>query len=242
MSGDTYLTRVCLRRDVPAAALREVLLPQGAGQRSASAHRLIWTLFADSSDRARDFLWHEGRSGEFYLLSERIPADQHGLFSVEAPRVFAPSLAPGDRLSFLLRVNATVARSSGPNQRGKPCDIVMDALKDVPVGSRAESRKELLVGVATRWLSAREAKSGFALAGESNEADGDPMHAGPVRVRGYHVERIDRGRGAHDLSIGVLDLEGQVEVRDPGALIAAIKRGFGRGKAFGCGLMLIKRM
>src|SRR5665213_1102714 len=110
MTELSYLSRISLRNDVPAAALRELLLPIGEDQRVASAHRLIWTLFADSPDRARDFLWREGRPGEFYVLSERKPDDRHGLFRVEPPQVFAPSLATGDRLSFVLRVNATISR------------------------------------------------------------------------------------------------------------------------------------
>lgn len=241
MSEHTYLTRVCLRRDVPAAALREVLLPQGDGPRTASAHRLIWTLFADSPERTRDFLWREGRPGEFYVLSTRAPSDSHGLFDLDQPRVFAPSLKIGDRLTFVLRVNATVARSSGPNQRGKPCDIVMDAIKEIRDESRAESRKRVMVQVATRWLETRSAKNGFVLTADSTEDNSDPMHVGPVQVHGYRVVRIHRGRGVQDLSVGVLDLEGEISVRDPDAFVSAIKQGFGRAKAFGCGLMLIKR-
>lgn len=241
MSEHGYLTRVCLRRDVPAAALREVLLPQGDGPRTASAHRLIWTLFADSPERARDFLWREGRPGEFYVLSKRVPVDCHSLFDVDQPQAFAPSLKAGNRLSFVLRVNATVARSSGPSQRGKPCDIVMDAIKESRGESRAEARKLVLVQVAVKWLDARSTKNGFVLTVDSIGEKSDPMHVGPVQVRGYHVMRINRGRGVQDLSVGVLDLEGEVEVRDPNALVSAIKHGFGRAKAFGCGLMLIKR-
>ncbi|WP_243641924.1 type I-E CRISPR-associated protein Cas6/Cse3/CasE [Rhodovulum steppense] len=40
---------------------------------------------------------------------------------------------------------------------------------------------------------------------------------------------------------GILDLEGRIEVTDPEALLARLARGFGRAKAFGCGLMLIRR-
>lgn len=242
MSEQTYLSRVSLRSDVPAAALRAVLLPVGEDQRVATAHRLIWTLFADSTDRARDFLWREGRQGEFYVLSKRKPDDRHGLFYVDPPQVFAPSLHAGDRLSFVLRINATVSRSAGSGSRGKPCDIVMDAIRSTPPGDRADARKRLLNQVAARWMSNRGAKCGFALREEANAKNIDPMHIGPIQVLGYHAMRMDRGRGKQKLSVGVLDLQGDLEVRDPPLFVKSVNDGFGRAKAFGCGLMLIKRV
>jgi len=241
VTAQTYLSRVSLRSDVPAAALRELLLPIGEDQRVASAHRLIWTLFADSPDRARDFLWREGRPGEFYVLSERKPDDRHDLFRVDPPQVFAPSLRVGDRLGFVLRVNATVSRSSGPGRRGKPCDIVMDAIRSTPQGGRTEARKGLLNQVAIKWMSERGAKCGFALPEQANDENADPMHLGPLQVLGYRTMRMDRRNGKQKLSVGVLDLQGELEVRDPTLFLTSVKDGFGRAKAFGCGLMLIKR-
>jgi CRISPR system Cascade subunit CasE len=39
----------------------------------------------------------------------------------------------------------------------------------------------------------------------------------------------------------VLDFEGVLEVTDPVRFLAALANGFGRARAFGCGLMLIRR-
>jgi CRISPR system Cascade subunit CasE len=201
---------------------------------------LIWTLFGDAPDRKRDFLWREGRPGEFYILSARKPIDAHALFECDEPRDFAPALETGQRLSFVLRVNATVARSSGPGQRGKKCDIVMDSIRSTAPGHRATARKERLVPVASRWLAAQGAKSGFTV--PSINADDDAAaRCGSVQVNGYHVTDIQRERRSAPLSIGILDLEGVLEVREPDTFVSAIVGGFGRAKAFGCGLMLIKR-
>lgn len=241
MSVQTYLTRVSLLRDVPASALRAVLLPMGEDQRVASAHRLIWTLFADQPDRARDFLWRESRPGEFYVLSTRKPVDKHGLFNIDAPREFAPRLNAGDRIDFALRANATVARSGGPGMRGKPCDIVMDALHGLPAEDRADSRKRVLTEVAQKWVAARGAKCGFVIDDRPQEDDTNEFRAGPVQVLGYHAMRIDRGRGRAQLSFGVLDLQGTLEITDSETFLQSVGQGFGRAKAFGCGLMLIKR-
>ncbi|MBL4919255.1 type I-E CRISPR-associated protein Cas6/Cse3/CasE [Szabonella alba] len=40
---------------------------------------------------------------------------------------------------------------------------------------------------------------------------------------------------------GVLDLEGRIEITDPVAFLPKLLQGFGRAKAFGCGLMVITR-
>ena len=245
-----YLSRVRLRRDVPAAALRAVLAPDGAAERAATTHRLVWTLFADSPERERDFLWREADPGSFYCLSSRPPEDRHGLFEVETPKPFAPVLGPGDRLGFALRVNATVSRGGRPKTdgqagvRGKPCDIVMDALHRASDVSRPEARQRLLVPVAHDWLARQGEKHGFCLPPlppPRTEDDPDDVDDGPFHVKGYRVLTIDRGRKVRPLRAGVLDLEGVLEVGDPAAFVEALRHGFGRAKAFGCGLMLVRR-
>lgn len=245
-----YLSRVRLRRDVPAAALRAVLAPDGAAERAATTHRLVWTLFADAPERERDFLWREADPGSFYCLSSRPPEDRHGLFEVDEPKQFTPALSAGDRLGFSLRVNATVARGGRPKTaeqsgvRGKPCDIVMDAISRTENGTRAEARQRLLVPVAHEWLTRQGAKHGFSLPDlppPRTAADADDVDDGPFHVRSYRVLNIDRGRGARPLRAGVLDLEGVLEVQDTESFVEAVKQGFGRSKAFGCGLMLVRR-
>ncbi len=247
--SEWFLSRAWLRRDAPIAALRELLVPDEHGQRIAAAHRLVWTLFADDPDRRRDFLWREGEPGSFYILSARRPEDRHGLFRLDPPKAFAPALAPGDRLAFALRANATVARhaadrtNAGGRTRGGRCDVVMDALKPIPKEERAGKRASVLTPVAAEWLARQGAAHGF---------EPDPAHSddawmdddappGGTRATGYRVLQVDRGPGRKPMRAGVLDIEGTLTVRDPERFVAAVRHGFGRAKAFGCGLMLIRR-
>jgi CRISPR system Cascade subunit CasE len=244
-----YLSRARLRHDAPGDAVSEAVSRLG-GTRAATAHRLIWALFGDNPDRPRDFLWREAEPGVFYLLSARVPEDRSGLFRLDEAKLFAPSLAPGDRLQFVLRANATIARKpegAGSGARGKRCDVVMDAIHALPRGSRAGPRGEVLADVATRWLVGQGEKSGFEVA----ERDPDPdRKAGEIdqerrealRVTGYRVLRIGRSRGRAAVQLGILDLEGTLVVREPVRFVAALAHGFGRGKAFGCGLMLVRRV
>jgi CRISPR system Cascade subunit CasE len=233
------LSRARLRRDVPAAALWRELVPDDDDRRMHTSHRLVWTLFGDAPDRARDFLWREADPGTFYFLSSRAPEDRHNLFELDPPKEFAPGLRSGDVLRFSLRANATVARkpegASPVRTRGKPSDVVMDALYRLPKGAtRAERRRDIVGEAGHAWLSARGEKSGFRLvdAGESTETASSC-------VVGYRVTRLDHRNDK--MRIGVLEYEGVLMVEDPPRLIEAIGQGFGRAKAFGCGLMLIRR-
>lgn len=251
MTAPLYLARARLRRDAPVAALRGLLAPHGESARVAAGHRLVWTLFADAPERERDFLWREAEPGLFYLLSRRVPTDDHGLFELDAPKIFAPSLARGDRLAFSLRANATTARVSegkaraNGRVRGKPCDVVMNALQELHGAVRADERSRAITQAGLAWLAAQGARNGFALPSPASgsrahrEADGEREQGVAVRVLAYRTWRVDHA--GPTARLGVLDFEGELQVSEPELFLAALARGFGRAKAFGCGLMLVRR-
>lgn len=240
-----YLTRVRLRRDADVAALAPVLLPMEPDARIGVAHRLMWTLFADHPDRRRDFLWREeGRgdpllgSGSFLILSRRPPENRRDLFIMEPPKAFEPVLRPGDRLAFALRANPVVSRwenADGVRKRRRH-DVVMDRLQGDDA-SRGGRRFDATLEGGRSWLTRQGERAGFRLP--------DPE---AVRIDGYGQIRLPRGPGrrrrvsANDIRLSVLDLDGILEVREPDAFLSAVAGGFGKAKAFGCGLMLIRRV
>jgi len=253
-----WLTRLRLKRDAPAAALARVLDPDDPSERCQTAHRLLWTLFADHPDRRRDFLWREerpgrgasGRSG-FFVLSEREPVDSHGLFEMDPPKSWAPVLEAGDRLAFSLRANPVVTRR---DEEGKPRrhDIVMDRLKDVPRGARAEARQQALIEAGRAWLEAQGATHGFAIEVEEangkeeeddeDAADREEAQRPLLRIDGYEQLRIRRGaKDRQPARLSVLEFDGILRVDEPERFLAALRQGFGKAKAWGCGLMLIRR-
>ena len=223
-----FLSRVALRRDGSAAALARLLVPQGGvAPRSAAGHHLLWSLFADSPERKRDFLWREEGPGRFITLSAREPVDAHELLSLES-KPFEPMLRAGDRLRFALRANPVVALPGARGERGKRVDVVMRALYGVARGEQRLAARETIIPEAGRsWLAKQGERYGFALEGE-------------VGVDGYETIRLPRS-GADPIRYGVLDFEGVLSVRDPAAFLTQLAEGFGRARAFGCGLMLIRR-
>jgi CRISPR system Cascade subunit CasE len=216
-----------LRADPSVATLAPILFDTAGRHRSEASRRLVWTLFADREDRTRDFLWREDDARRFYVLSNRPPEDRHQLFTVET-KAFDPALLPGDRLVFSLRANATVGRPRGDKRAGKRDDVVMAVLNTIPKHERAERRKEIIRGEGLAWLRRQGAAAGF------------DFDDGGVAVDGYEPLTIRDG-AKNALRLSVIEFDGILTVREPEIFLTKLARGFGRGKAFGLGLMLLRR-
>ena len=225
-----YLSRARLRSDASVSALTPLLLgTTGRGGASQQpGHHLVWSLFADGFQRQRDFLWREMGRGVFYILSARWPEDRHGLFEIEEPERFTPSLAAGDRLRFALRANPLIRRRHADRRRSVKHDVVMDALRNL-VGDRAGMRIRAVHEQGLAWLERQGEKSGFEIVSDC------------VRIDGYEQHRVTRKGSARAMEFSTIDFEGLLVVRDPAALLTAIPHSFGASKAYGCGLMLIRR-
>ena len=229
-----YLSRLTLNREAPAAALLPLLNPQEPGPAADAHHRLIWSVFADSADRKRDFLWRHDGQGRFYTLSSQ-PPQSSGLFQPPETKVFSPVLRAGDRLQFTLRANATkdraaISRMEKAARRGmsRRVDVVMDLLRTAPKGEkRAVIRDRTAQAAAEAWMTRQGTAKGF-----------EPQMA---LVEGYSTIELGRGR-RQGATFGILDLAGIIAVTDPDVFLAALASGFGRAKAWGCGLMLIRRV
>ena len=244
MSAHLYFSRLTLRRDaLDIAPLIEVLQPSKSSDRLAVDHRLIWTVIPPDVrtevEQSRTdgtlksaFLWRAARQrGRYYLLGPK-PLQDSPFFTIET-KPFEPALSPGDRLAFDLLLNATVDRKVGVDGRGKAirqrCDVAMDLLKAEAKVDRAEARMSLAKEAACNWLTTRAEECGFHL-------DLDKL-----TLEGYRAERFAR-RGGKFGTLGVFDLKGALTITEPNSFLTRLRQGFGRGKAFGCGLMLIKRI
>lgn len=228
-----YLSRV--RVDLNGLSRGALFEIMGGG--AYAAHQLLWRLFPDHQG-VRPFLFRqemeEPEGGGvprglplFYVLSDREPVAIPGLLEAQC-KPFSPALDVGDRLAFRLRANPTVAKSVA-GKRGQRADVLMAAKYHFEVGEARTSQActEAMDEAARRWLSERAESWGFRL----------PV--GPeVGTYRQHALPKDKGRPIRFSSV---DYEGLLEVTDPGRLIETLARGIGRAKAFGCGLMLIRR-
>jgi CRISPR system Cascade subunit CasE len=96
------------------------------------------------------------------------------------------------------------------------------------------TRAEIAQEAGTRWLLARQQALGLSI---------EPA---AILVEGCKVERFVK-RATRDtrsgvVSLGIMDLQGTAEVKDPQLLLQALFQGVGPAKGFGCGLLLIRRV
>ena len=227
-----FLSRVRLKRNASVRALAPLLLGETGrgGVTRQPAHHLVWSLFADVPDRQRDFLWRELDTGLYLILSARQPQDRHDLFEIAEPKPFTPALESGDRLRFSLRANPIIRRRDRTRRRSIKHDVVMDALRSRPEGDRADYRRAAMQEQGFAWLERQGARTGFTI------------RSAEVGVDGYDQHRISRKGSAPSMSYSTLDFAGTLTVADPASFLPAIERGFGAAKAYGCGLMLIRRV
>lgn len=222
------ITKVRLSRAAGVqGSLAKVLL---AGASSDRGHGLVWSLFSREEDRQRPFLWREIEPGAYIIVAARAPEDPHKLWMIDPPKTYDPHLAVGDRLGFVLRANPTVAyRQDGA--RGKRADVIMHA-KSKLAGDARRLAPDQVQAIALDWLEARGPAMGA-------EFDRDRCEA-----TGYTQVRLPPSAssgGKKPIEFSEIDFAGVLTVADPEKLRAALFTGIGRARAYGCGLMLIRR-
>lgn len=194
-------------------------------------HQLLWGMFDDDPDVERDFVFRQELSDgwpSYYLVSARKPRDKAG-WKTEV-KEYAPRLRNGDVLAFKLRCNPTVTRLVGGKK--KRCDVVIDEKKRIHYQQMPKcerpSMQHLVQRAGARWLLARNGKYGFTIT------------EGFFRVEGYrqHVAYRRKKR----ITYSTIDFDGLLTVSDKEKFLKALFSGIGPAKAFGCGMLLVRKV
>lgn len=218
-SAAFHFTRARLQRDGKTGAIASLL---AKSSHDDAGHALIWTLFPPDT-QTRPFLYREIESGSYFILSTRPPSDETGLWVLET-KPYAPELDPGDRLGFSLVANATISRPSpgetgdAPHARGQRVGLL----------TRARERGEPADDTAYAWLATRLARAGAQLDTDACTVDFDP-------------KRVIRTSEGSKIIFNPARFEGLLTVEAPERFLTALCAGFGRSRAYGLGLMLIRR-
>jgi CRISPR system Cascade subunit CasE len=125
----------------------------------------------------------------------------------------------------------------------------MDLKRRHKVDAKVASESQTIQEAGLTWLSSQAQRAGFQLTTTEVETIGsdgllEPAERPAVRIDGYQQHRLRRpGVRASDSDIrfSSLDFEGQLAVSDPELFLSSVRAGFGPQKAFGCGLMLLRR-
>ena len=223
-------------------------------------HQWLWErFFLAPRGTPRDFLFRRIDSGvaaRFYAVSERPPRTDVPGWEVK-PIHYAPKVSIGERLRFDLRANPVITRSGEvrPNaddsvkQRDKGTegraarhkivrhDVVMDAKKRL-LAERGIARWSdwndpdkpalyaLVHEACGRWLVAAGGNRGFSVDEATLSVDAYTQHRGKDQT----------------LRFSSVDFSGELTVLDPTRFVTALTQGIGHAKAFGCGLLLVRRM
>lgn len=225
-----YFSRLTFNPLVSPQQLAQTLL-----QDTYREHQVLWQLFDTDPDAARDFLYRQvieqGRI-KYYVLSERMPVDRSGMWVVDTPKPYDPKLVEGQRLFFTLRANpvVTVAAAEGKKLRH---DVVMNAKKRMSFDALSPVDRpplqQLVQDSCVPWLQARAESNGFSIEPEF------------VTVDGYQQHESFAKQQKRPVRYSTVDFQGILTVTDPEQFRTALFSGIGKAKAFGCGLMLIRR-
>ena len=210
-----YLSRITLHTGQLSPAQLLHLVDRG----EYVMHQWLWDLFPGGKER--QFLYRrEELQGafRFFVLSQERPAESE-TFTIEC-RPFVSELRTGQSLCFNLRANPTICKA------GKRHDLLMEAKRQVK--GQAEGRDIWLhqQQAALDWLAAQGERSGFTLLDTSVDA--------------YRQQQLRRENTRQLIQFSSVDYTGMLTVTDPGLFVQRLSQGYGKSRAFGCGLMLIK--
>ena len=200
-------------------------------------HQWLWRLFPAPGGTPRDFLYRRRDAGDmpqFYVVSKRPVQQQSTAWNIRT-RNYAPKLEAGARLRFDLRANPVVTH--GHDGKSRRHDVVMQEktrlLRERGLASWQDWQSEdkpllfaLVRETCGAWLKSRAERLGFEVDEESLAIDSYEQHS----------EKNDR------LRFSTVDFSGELTVADPAAFDVALRDGIGHAKAFGCGLLLVRRL
>ena len=216
-----YFSRIELRDSSEARAFVARFGLEGYG-----LHQALWRLFAAEAGTPRDFLYRiidQADRPAFYVVSARSPVMDLPIWRIQT-RDYAPCLQTGDRLGFSLRANPTVKRAPALGARSVRHDVVMDARKR---GDRLDPLLGSYHQPGLAWLTPRAEAAGFQVE--------------QTRIDGYRRHQLYK-RGGAPMVFSTLDFEGVLTVTDPEIFSHSLLTGLGPAKAFGCGLLLVRRV
>ena len=226
-----YFSRITLNPNASIQALALTLCSN-----TYKEHQTLWQLFELDPDAKRDFLYRqviEDSRIKYYVLSDRKPTKSSDIWLIDVPKNYNPQVSTGQSLFFMLRTNPTITVKT---EEGKSLrhDIVMHykiktKYKSLPQNERPPMQK-IIRESSLQWLSSKAEKNGFSFNSEAVIADG-------------YVQHRNHNKGHKALiRYSTIDFQGVLTVTEPELFYKALYFGIGKSKAFGCGLMLIRKI
>ena len=187
-------------------------------------------LFNNNPNAKRDFIYRyepQYNTPAYYIISKQEPVDKNGLWQIQTKN-YAPILQSQQKFAFILRVNPI------KSVKGRRHDIVMHEKYRIDYKNLAEdkrpSMRELIEKTGFEWLSKRAEQNGFSINQEN------------IQIDAYHPHVTGHKRGKKAIRYNTMDFSGHLIVTDPEKFKEILMQGIGKSRAFGCGLLLIRRI
>ncbi len=226
-----YFSRIALKPGADRIKLVDLYCQNNQStQNTYKEHQILWKLFDSDPNAKRDFIYRyepQHKTPTYFIVSQREPIDNHHIWKIET-KDYAPLLSTGQRFAFLLRVNPVMTRN------GKRHDVVMAEkqrinYKDMDRRTRPRSQ-EIVEKKGLEWLQSRTESAGFSVDDTA------------IRIEGYQPHVSGKKRGKQAIRYSTMDYRGILTVTDTQAFEKTLMQGIGKAKAFGCGLMLIRKV
>ncbi len=224
-------------------------------------HQWLWKFFPDRDGQSRDFIFrHQAveKIPRFYVVSQHRPVSFSEAWQVQS-RSYDPQLPKGQRLSFHLCANPVVSKKSATGKSLRH-DVVMQAKKqillehglgpkakwrDIPIGEDKPALYDLVQQHCVTWLQSRASNHGF----EVITATVDAYRQHKTNKKGFQSSSIDlfddqnvTDNGTSVIKFSSVDFLGELRVTDDELFRQVLFNGLGHAKAFGCGMLLVKRI
>lgn len=225
-----YFSRVRLNQ---SALANYLLKPEN---RAYQLHQTLWELFPDQAERSFLFREFEDRGGviNYFLLSSIPPKDHHPWIAQIDSKPYAPNLRNGQQFTFDLRANPVVSVKK-PNGKSARHDVLMMAKKAAKAENpeiHGQELQEIMLEAAAEWLRNEERKAKWGI--EIEEI---------LEISAYQQHQLTRrSEKSPTIRFSSVDYKGQLRIVEAERFIDQLCKGFGHSKAFGCGLMLLRRI
>ena len=203
-------------------------IPWPAARDPYQHHRMIWQLFPgeprearrDDAEPRQGFLFRvednkPGQPARVLVQSRQRPCPADGVVLL-ASREVEPQPSAGQRLAFLLTANPvkTIKDTQAEQKPGKTRDTCR-----VPLQKEDDQRA---------WLARKL----------NGAAEVEAVSVLPHQPLFFRRNRRDNRAG----KLVTVSFEGVLRVQDPALLVTLLENGIGPAKAFGCGLLLVRRL
>ena len=200
-----------------------------------SIHKMIWSLFENSTSRKRDFIYRiERQRGlpQVFIVSDQKPEGKDDFWQIQT-KPYEPKLRVDQRLSFILRANPIRTKTDEEGRHHRH-DVIMEGKNKLNKNGVPRKNWPLRVNLVQKegfsWLAARAEKHGFSI----KETE--------VRVDGYQQHRFHKSKQAKPVSISSLEFSGVLTVTNPEVFLETLYHGIGPAKGFGFGMIMVKRI